>query len=189
MKQFLICTALLALTTSSAWSQTQRTCGTVYDQAYLNSLTPQERSQSVEFRSRAVQSSDKSNGVGTQSASSAIPDNQTIFIPVVVHVLFNASVADDNISDAQICSQIDVLNEDYGRRNGDRGNTPADFQSLSANTRIQFYLATRDPNGNPTNGITRTQTTLNRFTSDGEEAKFTFRGGQNAWDSNRLVFV
>src|SRR5215203_6079927 len=49
----------------------------------------------------------------------------TIIIPVVVHVLYNTP--EENISDAQISSQIDVLNEDFNLRNSDRTQIPALF--------------------------------------------------------------
>ena len=86
-----------------------------------------------------------------ESASSSI-----ITIPVVVHVVYYNST--ENISTAQIQSQIDILNEDFRRLNTDASNTPLAFQSVAADTEIEFCLATTDPNGNSTNGITRTST-------------------------------
>lgn len=79
-------------------------------------------------------------------------------IPVVVHVVHNNAAMtiggrdNGNISDEQILAQIRTLNEDYQRKPGTRG-----FNSnpVGANTGIEFYLANEDPDGNPTNGITR----------------------------------
>src|SRR2546423_4229525 len=85
-------------------------------------------------------------------------------IPVVVHVVYNG--ATQNISDAQIQSQIDVLNHDFRKTNADVSSTPAVFQPLAADARIEFELATTDPSGNPTNGITRTSTSASGFTDD-----------------------
>ena len=51
-------------------------------------------------------------------------------IPVVVHVVWNTAA--QNISDAQIASQIDVLNRDFRRTNPDVNNTPAAFLPLTA---------------------------------------------------------
>src|SRR5205085_2751411 len=50
-------------------------------------------------------------------------------IPVVVHVLHNGEPVGTglNISDAQVISQINVLNQDYNRTNADAVNTPAEF--------------------------------------------------------------
>ena len=77
--------------------------------------------------------------------------------PVVVHVVWNTAA--QNISQAQIDSQIDVLNRDFRATNTDVGIVPAPFTGLVADARIEFYLATEDPDGNPTTGVTRTQTT------------------------------
>jgi len=81
-------------------------------------------------------------------------------IPVVVHVVHNPSIPEQNISEAQIRSQIDVLNRDFPKQNPDIVSLPAAFESLAADTGIEFVLATTDPNGNPTNGLTRTEIVL-----------------------------
>jgi hypothetical protein len=63
----------------------------------------------------------------------------SVEIPVVVHVLYNAAV--ENISDAQIASQIDVLNEDYNLQNADSKNVPSLFSGVQANVGVHFTLA------------------------------------------------
>lgn len=64
---------------------------------------------------------------------------QTRTIPVYVHVIYNSS--QENISDAQIQSQISQLNADFAATNSDY-NPPSDFASVaSGNTGIQFTLA------------------------------------------------
>jgi hypothetical protein len=55
-----------------------------------------------------------------------------------VHVLYKT--AQENISDAQIASQIAVLNEDFNLQNKDASNTPSDFSALKANVGIHFTL-------------------------------------------------
>lgn len=112
--------------------------------------------------------------------------NVVYTIPVVVHVVWRTTA--QNISDAQVQSQIDVLNEDFGRYNADTVNTPAAFRSVASATQFQFCLATRDPNGNPTNGIERRQTTVTSFnTSDLMKSYAT--GGLDAWDVNRYLNI
>lgn len=64
--------------------------------------------------------------------------NGVIEIPVVVNVVYNAAA--ENISDAQINSQITVLNEDYNNTNADGANTPAEWSGLRANYGIRFVL-------------------------------------------------
>ncbi|MFN8237406.1 MAG: PKD domain-containing protein [Chitinophagales bacterium] len=66
-------------------------------------------------------------------------------IPVVVHIVYwNAT---QNISQAQVNSQIDVLNKDYAGIGLNVGNVPTAFASLVANTNIQFCLAQKKPDG------------------------------------------
>jgi len=99
-------------------------------------------------------------------------------IPVVVHVVYNTP--GQNISLAQVQSQIDVLNEDFRRLNADTANTPAVFQPLAADVGIEFCLATIDPDGNQTDGITRTQTTNNSFNGN-HQIKYASSGGKDGW--------
>src|SRR6266542_1822246 len=82
-------------------------------------------------------------------------------IPVIVHVVYNTAA--QNISDAQCQSQIDVLNQDFRRQNPDVAQVPAVWQAITADCRIEFQLATTDPSGNPTNGVTRTPTSVTAF--------------------------
>lgn len=88
---------------------------------------------------------------------SRIEPQGTYQIPVVVHVIHNGEAlgVGRNIPDAQIISQINVLNKDFNRENDDQINTPADFLSVAGNLDIEFVLAKQDPNGNCTSGIAR----------------------------------
>jgi len=74
-------------------------------------------------------------------------------IPVVFHVLHNGSF--ENISDAQINDAISILSRDFLKKNADTINIVMPFKNIAANCNIEFKLATIDPNGNCTNGITR----------------------------------
>jgi len=91
---------------------------------------------------------------------------EVLQIPVVVHVLYENDA--ENLSDEIIKSQIDVLNEDYGRTNADTINTRAVFDTIAGKAKFQFYLATIDPLGNPTTGITRTPTNVSSFMTEAE---------------------
>ncbi|MBP9189435.1 MAG: T9SS type A sorting domain-containing protein [Chitinophagales bacterium] len=128
--------------------------------------------------------------IKNKSESRSSEDTIVYYIPVVFHVVYNNLT--ENVSDAQLLSQLDVLNEDYRRLNVDRTNTPAAFEDLAADTYIQFIMAEVDPDGNPTDGITRTETTItswNLFTGPGEDnyaenIKFTDKNGHDIWDRN-----
>ena len=107
-------------------------------------------------------------------------------IPVVVHVVWNTAA--QNLSDVQIASQIDVLNRDFRRTNPDVASTPAPFLPLTADARIEFFLANVDPNGAPTTGIDRRQTTLTSF-SDDDAIKSALTGGADPWPADRYLNI
>ncbi|GAB3583215.1 hypothetical protein GCM10027345_28560 [Hymenobacter daeguensis] len=136
----------------------------------------------VAINNQAMQfaASQAAQQVGTAQRTSAI----TVTIPVVVHVLY--STASENISDAQIQSQIDVLNEDYHKLNSDYTKTPSVFASQVADVGIQFVLAKRDPNGNATTGIERKSSTTTSW-GTADKIKSTSTGGLNAWNSSQYL--
>jgi Pregnancy-associated plasma protein-A/Secretion system C-terminal sorting domain len=79
-------------------------------------------------------------------------------IPVVFHIIHNNGV--ENIHDSQIHDAMLQLNKQYRKLNADTSEIVAQFQSIAADTKIEFRLAQLDPNGNCTSGITRTVSTL-----------------------------
>ncbi len=109
-------------------------------------------------------------------------------IPVVVHVIWNTAA--QNISDAQIQSQLDVLNADYRRKNSDATSVPMAFAGVAADARIEFALAVRDPNCGATTGITRTNTAITGFTAitaSDERMKSSATGGHDPWDVTKYL--
>ena len=110
-----------------------------------------------------------------------------VTIPVVVHVVY--SNAQNNISDNRIFSQIQVLNEDFRRTNSDAINTPSQFQSVVADMSINFCLATKDPDGNPTNGIIRKYTNKSGFSLYDTTIHYNATGGSDAWDSDKYLNI
>ncbi len=114
-------------------------------------------------------------------------EKNTITIPVVVHVVWNTTA--ENISDAQIQSQIDILNADFRRTNSDASNTPTVWTNIAADVEIEFCLAKTDPNGLSTTGITRTQTAESSFTLTDEKVKSTATGGIDAWNNDDYLNI
>jgi hypothetical protein len=88
-----------------------------------------------------------------------------VTIPVVIHLLWHRE--EDHLGDAQLRSQVDVLNEDFRGRNPDREALPAPFRPLAGDALVEFALARRDPAGRATEGITRTHTRIADFPWDG----------------------
>ncbi|HEU4719213.1 MAG TPA: M43 family zinc metalloprotease, partial [Bacteroidia bacterium] len=123
-----------------------------------------------------------------QSYIAAHPNEQnrsTITIPVVVHIVYYTGAPAQNISDNQVFSQIQVVNEDYGRTNSDV-NT---HWSQASGTNIQFCLAQRDPNGNATNGIERRGLSSNVSFSTNDGVKHYSSNGLDAWDPTRYMNI
>ena len=114
-------------------------------------------------------------------------------IPVVFHVVYHTP--EQKITDAQIDSQITVLNADFNEANADRVNLPSVFQPLVGNAHISFYRARRDPQGRPTDGVTRTETPVTAFTQGGPDdppdarMKSASTGGADSWPSDRYLNI
>jgi hypothetical protein len=116
---------------------------------------------------------------------------EVLTIPVVVHIVFNSDA--ENLADSVIFNQIATLNEDYRRLNTDADNLRDTFNTIVGDTFIEFQLATVDPDGNPTTGITRTNTDVTSFFSiafsPAEGVKQTAEGGIDAWDPSRYLNI
>ncbi len=97
-----------------------------------------------------------------------------ITIPVVVHVIYQTNA--QNISQAQINSQMQVLNDDFRRLNSDANNT----WSQAADSQIEFCLASIDPNGNSTTGVTRKYYNRSEWGTN-DAMKSSSNGGVDAW--------
>ena len=107
-----------------------------------------------------------------------------VTIPVVFHVLYKNTT--QNISEAQILSQLTVLNNDFRKLNSDFNSVvPAAFQSLGADVEIAFCKATRTPTGAATTGITR-KSVPNSF--DLENNYYT-SSGEPSWDTTKYLNV
>lgn len=130
----------------------QRNCGTVEYMNQLNNVEPKEVLENWIFQKllEAPSSGQKNFNV----------DEVTKYqIPVVVHIVHNGEDigVGSNISESQILSQIEVLNEDFRKLNADSINIPDEFKHLYSDIGFEFVLAKRDLNNGSTDGITRAQ--------------------------------
>src|SRR4051812_11746888 len=71
-------------------------------------------------------------------------------VTVVVHLV--QSTGAKKVTDAQVASQVAVLNKDYRAKNTDRAKAPAPWKGLVADAQVEFQLATKDPEGETTTG-------------------------------------
>lgn len=116
------------------------------------------------FMERVAQSTAELDEFTRTFAESGARGGDGYVIPVVFHIIHNNGP--ENISDAQIFDAMRVLNEDFNKQNADWDNVRPEFLDIVGDIGIEFRLATKDPSGNCTNGITRTVSTL---TNDGTE--------------------
>lgn len=156
----------------------KRTCGTMEVHNHLLKNDPYY-ARNLERIEQFTQEYIKNN----QNAKT----NAVITIPVVFHVVYQNTA--ENIPDSRLIEQIQVLNEDFGKTNADASSVPSAFQSLHVDTEIRFCLATKDPNGNPTTGITRTSTTVSTFSISSDDVKFNSTGGKDAWDTDKYLNI
>ena len=155
---------------------TRRTCGTM-DVHYRLLRTIPEYAEARAASENQAQRAAMSPVIGRTGCTR---------IPVVVHVVYKTAV--QNISAAQIQSQVDVLNEDFRQKNADLATVPAPFAPTTGDARIEFKLASTDPAGNPTTGITRTATATTAF-SDDDSVKSAATGGADAWPSDKYLNI
>jgi Pregnancy-associated plasma protein-A len=149
-------------------------CGTMEHHHKLLAESASYLQQSAQFENRALA---YESGVRTPGHVGVVT------IPVVVHVVHNPASPTQNISKAQIDSQIEVLNQDFRATNPDRVGVPSVWTHLIADSEIEFKLATIDPEGNPTDGVTRTTTTKTSFSVAADDVKSRETGGADPWPS------
>lgn len=110
----------------------------------------------------------------------------TYTLPVIVHVIHNGEAIGTgyNISNLQIKSQLDVLNEDYRNLNTDGVLTPTIYQPLRADMQVQFVPAKYDPSGNllPEPGVDR----VNRNTKGWTAPPYGTANGNTAYINNTI---
>lgn len=113
-------------------------------------------------------------------------NQDTFIIPVVVHIIYNKPK--QYFSLEQVQRQIDVLNQDYRRRNSDTSLAPLPFRILGGDAGFHFRLAKQDPQGNHTTGVVYTPTATSVFEpTDG--MKFKDNGGSNVWDPSHYLNI
>lgn len=180
MKKLLLVliTAIGSMINPIVFAQPVNRCGVNEHEQWLQSKNPKRAHQREQFNQMVNDYADQ-----LISSKSALPN---ITIPIVVHLVYKTAA--QNISDAQIISQIDILNQDFNRQNPDTANTPVPFLPVAGIANVNFCLATIDPAGNPTTGIERRLTTVNSFNTNDAVKSFA-SGGLDAWDPSQYFNV
>lgn len=173
---------LIALFAKDLKAQSTQKCGTVPAMQKMEESHPGYTQSSMQLF----------NDFYNSNQQRAISDT-FLYVRVVVHVVYNTP--QENLPDSVIFNQIQVLNNDFGRMNADTVNMRPVFDPVAGvDSRIRFILADTDPQGNPTNGITRTSTTKTTFFSLlggglAEDVKSSATGGKDPWDQSRYLNI
>ena len=157
----------------------QRTCGAMQEHQFLLETDPSFRKNQVALE----------HACQTSLRSAIVARTKPFKITVVVHVVHNPAVPSEKLSAAQVNSQITVLNRDFRATNPDKSKVPPVFSGLVADPMIEFALATKDPAGKPTTGITFTATAQTSFSDRNNPVKFDALGGVNAWNTKKYLNI
>jgi hypothetical protein len=112
-------------------------------------------------------------------------------IEVVFHILENPNQPGTNVHDSLVLNQLEVLNAAFQKTNADTIQVRPVFADRLGDMPVRFVLASRDPQGNATNGINRVRTTRNTFFNifNLDVVKSSASGGVDAWDTKRYMNV
>jgi len=169
MKTFRILTIALMFITGNAIAQQGHWCG-------MNEYSDRLDSEHAGYSLRVEEAREQMLRQLTADPSIGDYRGGVRTIPVVFHVVWNTAA--QNISDAAIQAQLNRLNADFAISY--LNTQVSQFQAVATNTLIQFCLASTDPQGNPTTGITRTQTSVTGF-AIGHDMKSNATGGTDPW--------
>ncbi|MEM7656955.1 MAG: T9SS type A sorting domain-containing protein [Bacteroidota bacterium] len=180
MKMYPLSFAIVLLLLWGGWTQplhAQRTCGVEAYHTHLETHFPEQAARNLQVQRYLLEQA-------RNHQHSRMDEVYTV--PTVFHVVWNTM--DDSISEAQVLSQLRIMNEDFRRLNPDTSNTPADFLPVAGDMGIEFCLATFDPDGDPTTGITYTFTNETSF-GIGDGVKSAASGGVDAWPTDQYLNV
>ena len=183
---FLLALSPVLLTTGNLHAQAPDRCGADEVRQHMIAGNPDLLHQEAEYEHGLQEY--------LQAKAGLRDDADTIVyrIPIVFHILFDPTTGSDahNISDAQVYSAMNILNQDYAKLNADTTQVCCGFLSRAANTHIQFQLATKDPFGNCTNGIDRITTQRSTLAQNYAKLHPWFRDHYlNVWVANSIGSV
>lgn len=176
MKKLLL--SLLVLCWCFSYAQ-QRNCATTRKMQERIEADPAFAAKNEQVRAQLASATNT-----IMSTTGGAATNVVVTVPVVFHVLYKN--ATQNISDAQIDSQLAVLNADFRKQNADFTTVvPPVFQPFGADMEIVFVKATTTPQGLPTNGVTRKPVATNfNFAT-----QYYTGAGQPAWNTLEYVNI
>lgn len=156
-------------------AQGQQTCGTDHAMQQMMLKNPQAKANHEALELYTA------NFVPEKSGTKRI-------IPTVVHIIHNGG--NENISKEQVLDALRILNEDFQLLNSDTNLVIAQFKPIVGTVNFEFRLAQLDPDGNCTDGITRTQTELTFNADDNVKDLISWPNNDyfNIWVVDQISF-
>ncbi|MBP9082912.1 MAG: PKD domain-containing protein [Bacteroidia bacterium] len=161
MKKLLLAVFLLTAAFTTVNAQQYRPCDT-------DEMVKKAKLQDPGYEQRMAQLQQQTLQFIQQQGNQKTSGTILYTIPVVFHVIHN--YGSENISKAQIEDAVDILNKSFQKLYADSVIIAPAFQSIIADVQVQFRLAQLDPNGNCTDGITRTVSSQTYDADDGVKA-------------------
>ncbi|NNF02027.1 MAG: T9SS type A sorting domain-containing protein [Bacteroidia bacterium] len=173
LKAILLSSVFFISVVGNSFAQNARTCGTDEMTNIQMQLDPIQMQYNIDELEEFTQEYIKNYQPRTEGGPAYI-------IPMVIHVIH--TYGGNNISKAQVNDAIRIINEDYSKSNADTTDIISAFSGIIGKADVEFRLAKKDPNGNCTDGITRTFSNLTD--NAGENVK-----GLVKWPTNMYVNV
>jgi hypothetical protein len=188
IKKVLCSLSLLGLFGLNATAQKSTPCGTDEIQQQLMKTYPQIAEKNAQL------SVEISNKLSKMTAKDLLPfakttdDGSVIYdVPLVFHIIHDYGA--EYLPDDSVYNCVKDLNKIFNKQNWDTIQATAPFKGVINNSNkryigkgnIVWHLATIDPNGNPTNGVTRRRNYLTK--AAGDLAKF------DQWPSNNYMNI
>lgn len=146
----------ISLATFSTFAQQSMNCAT--DELRISNLKHNpELAKAVIEKEKELETFTR-EFIAAKTEKDITADTALYVVPVVFHIIHN--YGNENIANEQIYSAIDMLNKTFRKQRDDTASIVEVFKPLHADTRIEFRLAKRDPNGNCHSGINRIASSL-----------------------------
>jgi hypothetical protein len=170
-KNYLSLALSMSVLAMPAFGQQTRPCATDEMHQHYKSMNPAvaeyEKMLNDGIEAYLAAKAHSGHIAGKTTADGAHNDTDYYDIPVVVHIIHN--FGGEYVKDSAIYVMMANLNKFYNKQN-DLSGIIATFKPYIGNAKIRFHLATRDPLGRPTTGITRRFSYLTNGGDD--QAKF-----------------
>lgn len=159
-----------------------------YTEQMLSDMSPSERQEYLQKREELRLFTEEFIQQNPELLVSSESGDRSIeyTIPVVFHIIHAGG--SENISNEQVEDCIRIMNEDFQKLNSDWQNVNENFLDIVADAQIEFKLARKDPQGNCTNGITRTFSQITNG-GTGQQRQSVVVQNHGTWPGNRYMNV